>query len=500
VIESTGREDLAEVTHIARRAPRIAPWPFIAGVLMPIAALVMSVVLLNRGWIPFDLFDRDSGAEADSPSDLPTPAGGTASERSPSPTSAVTETSDPLGEGDVRKFRVAVAPPDFDEDERRGAVAIPAFHTYLLEELKSIPQIAIVELPAATQDLTPEDADFYLETGGERYPSDPPTWTFQVRWTATRGGDATWSRIHESLEAELLKATARDAAASLRRYPFPPADSRGVELQSVALDSERERLERFDAMLELHDIPKRFELVGRDERRMAAAAGAAIVLNSSDPEIRARAWQAMEGVEDTYLIGPLVDSLLLDPSDLVRVEATKLLAHEYSDDSRAQAALQNALLNDLSPRVRAHARWSSLDSEGRRQFLVASLGNPDLPDPERLVLITADVNDIRDFIDRRAVSSLIEIAIRARPSAEAAAGAAEPGTVVATEVVPILLEFLKDRTVNESVRASIASGLSRHLAEPGVRETFEELAKQNTSYWLRSEVQAALRRAQPPQR
>ena len=468
---------------------------------MPITALVMSAFLLNRGSIPFGLFDRDAGAEADSPAAaLPTAAGGGASERPQATTSAVAEAADSPGEGDVRKFRVAVAPPAFDEDERRGAMAFPAFHTYLLEELKSIPQIEIVELPAATQDLTPEDADFYLETGGEQYPSQPPTWTIQVRWTATREGTATWSKIHESLDAELLEATAREAAASLRRYPFPPAESRAVELQSVALDSERERLERFDALLELHDMPKRFEFVGRDERRMVAAAGAAIVLNSSDPEIRARTWQAMEGVEDPYLIGPLVDSLLLDPSDLVRVEATKLLAREYSDDSRAQATLQNALLNDLSPRVRSHARWESLDSGGRRQFLAATLGNPDLPDPERLGLITADVNDIHDFIDRQAVTSLIAIAIRARPSSEAAAGAAEPGTVDASQVVPILLELLRDGTVNESVRASIASGLSRHLAEPGVRETFEELARQNMSFTLRREVQAVLRRAQAPVR
>jgi hypothetical protein len=177
-----------------------------------------------------------------------------------------------------------------------------------------------------------------------------------------------------------------------------------------------------------------------------------------------------------------------------------LLAREYSDDPRAQSTLQHALTNDLSPRVRSHARWESLDSRERREYLAATLENPSLSDAERLQLITSDVDDYRDFINRQAMSSLIGIATRARPSSEAAASIADPGTVDAAQVVPLLLEFLKDRTVDESVRTSIAAGLSRHLAEPGVRETFEQLSREFMSYSLRREVQATLRRAQAPAR
>ena len=471
---------------------------------MPLTALVLSAYLLNRGSIPFGLFGRDADpAMGSDTAGFETVAEEGVGENGipPSTGLAGAEAADAIGEGGIRKFRVAIAPPAFDEDERAGALAFPAFHEFLVDELKSIPHLDLVELPAATQDLTPEDADFYVETGGSKHPAVPPTWTIQVRWTATREGTATWSKIHESLDAELLEVTAREAAASLRRYPFPPTDSRAVELQSLALDSERTQLERFDALLELHDIPKRFEFVGRDERRMVAIAGAAIVLNSPDPEIRGRAWQAMQGVEDGYLIGPLVDSLLLDPSDSVRVEATKLLAREFSADPRAQSTLQHALQNDLSPRVRSHARWESLDSDGRRQYLVATLGNPDLPDSKRLELITANVNDIDDFIDRRAVTSLIDIASRARPSSEAAAGNAAADGVDASQVVPILLALLRDSTINEGVRTSIASGLSRHLAEPGVRSTFEDLSRGGIGSWsLRREVTAALRRSQVPVR
>jgi hypothetical protein len=470
---------------------------------MPLVALVLSAYLLNRGSIPFGLFGRDADPAMESdtagPETVVDEAGGV-SELPPARGSTGAEAADQPGEGGVRKFRVAIAPPAFDEDERVGAIAFPTFHEFLVDELRSIPNLELIELPAATAELTPEDADFYIETGGDKHEAVPPTWTIHVRWTATREGQATWSKIHESVEAELLEITAREAAASLRRYPFPPADSRAVDLQSVALDSERTELERFDALLELHDIRRRFEFVGRDERRMAAVAGAAIVLNSPDPEIRGRTWQAMTGVEDDYLIGPLVDSLLLDPSDSVRVEATKLLAREYSDDPRAQSTLQHALTNDLSPRVRSHARWESLDSGERREYLAATLENPSLSDAERLQLITSDVDDYRDFINRQAMSSLIGIATRARPSSEAAASIADPGTVDAAQVVPLLLEFLKDRTVDESVRTSIAAGLSRHLAEPGVRETFEQLSREFMSYSLRREVQATLRRAQAPAR
>jgi len=474
---------------------------------MPLTALLLAAWLLDRGSLPFELFGRDQGpVTGPDAAGLVPDAGGDGSEGPPAAATAGIEAIDPDAEGAVRKFTVAVAPPEFDEDERLGAIAYPAFHTYLLEELRTIRHLEIVELPEPRADLTPEEADFYLETGGERHPGPPqPTWTFQVRWTGTREGTATWGKAHDSTQAELLKVTAREAVASLRQYPFPPTDARAVELQSMALDSELPELLRFDALVELHDIPKRFELVGRDERRATAVAGAAIVLNSQDPEIRGRAWQAMEGVEDSYLIAPLVDSLLLDPSDFVRVEATKLLARDYSEDPRAQSALQHALVSDLSPRVRSHARWESLDPGRRRELLVATLGNPDLPDRERLELIAADVTDIRNFMDRRAVSSLIEIAIRATPSSEAATRSARSGTVAATDVVPILLELLKDRTIDTGVRTSIASGLSRHLAEPGVRETFEDVVNSDSgnsfaSYSLRREVEAALRRARTPAR
>jgi hypothetical protein len=443
---------------------------------MPIAALLMSALLLNSGWIPFDPFDRDGDlrTELDVP-DVPIAASGIDGDLPPSAGSRVNDAAGPGDEAPIRKFRVALAPPDFDESERLGAIAYPAFHAYLLEELKAIRHLEIVELTEATDELTPEDADFYLETGGERHPGPPPTWTFRVRWIAMREGTATWAKVHDSTNTELLEVTAQEAAESLRRYPFPPADSRTVELQSIALDGDRPEPERFDALLELHDIPKRYEFVGRDERRMAAVAGTAIVLNSPDPEIRGRTWQAMEGVEDSYLIGPLVDSALLDTSAFVRVEAMKLLVREYEDDTRTESTLLHALANDHSPEVQTHARWETSDDTERRRYLVATLANADLTDAARLELIVADVTNIRDFIDQRAIRSLIDIASRATATSELNTGAGEPGGVPASDVVPFLLEFLEDSTVDMYVRGNIASALANHLDEPGVRESFENL-------------------------
>lgn len=463
---------------------------------MPLMALVLAAALLNRGSIPFGLFglfgrDDDpataadaagiesaSGAEAGAAL-LPTATGGIAA-------------TDPEAEADARKFTVAVAPPDFDDTERLSAIAVPAFHSYLLKELETILHIEIVELPEPTDELTPDDADFYLQTEGERNPGEPPTWTIRVRWTAMREGTATWAKVHESVDTELLEVSAREAVASLRRYPFPPTDLRTVELQSMAIDSELTLPERLEVLEELHDIRKRYEFVGRDERRRAAVAGAAIVLGAPEPEIRSQTWQAMEGVEDAYLVGPLVDSLLLDPSDAVRVEAAKLLAREYSDDPRTQSAMQHALANDRSPLVRSHARWEGLDPEGRRAYLVATLGNRDLPDQQRMELVAADVNDIRNYLDRRAVSALMEISSRATPAAEIANGDATTGSVAAAQVTPMLIELLKDSTVDEWVRRSIAMALSRHLADPEVLATFQELAG-TTSFGLRGTINTALR-------
>lgn len=471
---------------------------------MPLTALILAAFMLNRGSIPFDLFGlfgRDDNPAAAPASDgVPPAAGGDAGGPMRAGIAAEVQRLSSGVEADVRKFRVAVAPPDFDENERLGAIAVPAFHSYLLKELEAILHLELIELPEATDELTTDDADFYLETEGERNPTDPPTWTFRVRWTAMREGTATWAKVHDSVDTELLEITAREAVASLRRYPFPPTDTRTVELQSLALDSEWSLNERFEALLELHDIPKRYEFVGRDERRKTAVAGAAIVLNSPDPEIRSRSWQAMEDVEDSYLVGPLVDSLLLDPSELVRAEAAKLLAREYRDDPRTRPTMEHALVNDFSSLVRSHARWETLDPDGRREYLASTLGNRSLPDEERIELVAAEVNDLEDYIDRRAVSALVDISRRASPASGAPAGDAEPGAVSAAIVVPVLLELVKDRSIDEWVRASIASALSRHMTEPGVFTAMQELANDRSSYAVNSAATSAMRSYLAPAR
>src|SRR5262249_13608952 len=154
------------------------------------------------------------------------------------------------------------------------------------------------------------------------------------------------------------------------------------------LDTNRSSEERFGALAELRTIPQRFAFVGRDERRVVAVAAADIVANSADPEVRSRVWLAMRKLDDPYLIGPLVDSLLNDENELVRVEAVRSLGSNFSHDPKAIAALEYALVHDFSPLVRANARWESLGDNARRELFAGTLLRDDLSDAARLELVT----------------------------------------------------------------------------------------------------------------
>ena len=160
------------------------------------------------------------------------------------------------------------------------------------------------------------------------------------------------------------RGTRRDASAS--SLSLSPEVSRPVELEAVALDANRSGEERFDALAELKTIPQRFAFVGRDERRVVSVAAADIVANSLDPEVRGRTWAAMRRVDDPYLVEPLADSALRDDSEFVRLEAVKTLGSSFGRDAKAIAALEYALVHDLSPKsepTRAGSRSMKMNGE-----------------------------------------------------------------------------------------------------------------------------------------
>jgi HEAT repeat protein len=388
------------------------------------------------------------------------------------------------------RFTVAIAPRVLETTDRSIALAFQSIYTALLDELRSVPNLDLVEGASSDRGAAP---DFELRAYVES--RDGPR--FHVSWLATRGGVGQWSASIASSVPWTAVAVAREATQAFRLFPFPPERSRPVELEAVALDANRSAEERLAALAELKTIPQRFAFVGRDERRVVAVAAADIVANSVDPEVRGRTWTAMRKVDDPYLIEPLTDSVLHDDAEFVRLEAVRTLGSSFGRDAKAIAALEYALVHDLSAQVRANARWESLDEDERRAYVAGTLLRNDLSDPERLELLTAGVSGFRGYIDPRAAQALIAISSRARPSNEESKPEDSPGRVDATEIVPLLVELLTDSS-NDAIRSAVASALMRHRGEAGVQVALQQAARQDPSPQVRAQIAFLFRRAGVP--
>ncbi len=479
-----------------RRDSGIRPSAIGAIGALALVALVATTLFLSRQPAPGPDLETElaplEGGDGSGPSPRPLDAlaGGnpaaTAAEAAPSSSAAL--------ERPVTKFmfKVAVSPLVLATTDPKARGEFQSIHAAFLAELRSIPSLELVEL-AARNAHAPDDVDFDVTAKGESRNGPGPLSLFRVYWSARRGGAGDWSASIDSSIPWTPDTIARAAAEELRRFPFPPDVSRPVELEAAVLDTNRSNDDRFAALAELKTIPQRFAFVGRDERRIVSVAAADIVANSTDPDIRSRVWRAMRKQDDPYLIGPLVDSVLNDDSEAVRLEAVRTLGNNFGHDAKAVAGLEYALVHDLSPDVRTNARWESLDEASRRGYVAGTLLRDDLTDAERLELLKADVSGFRGYIDRQAVQALVDIAARARPSTDEATAEAGPGRVNAAELVPLLTELLTDDD-SEEIRGAAATALLRHRDEAGVRETLELVQCDDPSPKVRSQIARALRR------
>jgi HEAT repeat protein len=477
-----------------RRLGRARP-ALLAGLVL-IAALATAVFLSRSGSPSLD-------AETESPArdDTDTPAPGAslpleepAASEGESPPTRVAEPGETRPQSAVTsRFTVAISPLALATTDRAAALSFRSIYASLLDELRAIPNLDLVVLESAAAKIEPEAVDFELRVTGESRGGPGAGPLFRVRWAATRGGNGRWDASTDSASAWTAQTVAHAAAESLRLFPFPPDVARPVVLEGIVLDPDRDSRERFAAIEELKTIPQRFAFEGRDERRVVAVAAADIVANSTDPEVRGRVWLAMRKLDDPYLVEPLADSLLHDDSDYVRLEAVKTLGSAFGRDAKAVAALEYALVHDVSPQVRANARWESLDEAGRRDYVAGTLLRDDLSDAARLELLTADVRSFNSYIDRRAAQALIDISSRARPSEQEPSPEDPPGRVSAAEVVPALIDLLTE-DADAEIRAAAATALIRHRGEPGVRDELQRAGRDDASPQVRSHIAFLFRR------
>jgi len=393
------------------------------------------------------------------------------------------------------RYLIAIPPPELPEDNQRVAGAYEATYSAFLDTLRALPGLALLELESADQDIDAVPVDFQLEVTGAIDPSVDPDWSFTVHWTATRNGEGWVTETQLQSNLRPIEELGIDAARQLQRFPFPPGDTWLPELVARVLDDALSDEERIAAIDELQDIPRRFEFIGIDAGHTAAVAAVEIVANAADADIRSRAWRAMidAGVDDPYLIGPLVDSLLQDPDETMRSHAAKLLVRKFADDQRVLAALDYAISNDASPRVTALAKWEFLDETGRRAYVQSTLLNDDLAVTERFDILVADLADLHAYLDPQTALFALSRAADNIDQQRNAATRLDRESIDYQRMVPMLIGVLGENE-NVQLRITAALMLSRYADDPIVRAALERAAANDRSSNLRYQLIRMLRR------
>ena len=295
------------------------------------------------------------------------------------------------------------------------------------------------------------------------------------------------SRVAEQVQSALYPLA--DLQEDQQRDP----QQANADAEAILLDASLSDNERLDA---LERLRRRGEWVRGGPVVIAAVQ---IAMSSDDSHVRWRVWRAMAGVDDPYLIQPLLHALANDIDEGVRRAAAETLLADFLDEPEVRAALKYAAENDASEWVRNNVRQSMLPEAERHEELLTIVSDSTKPDAERLGaaygLLSSDESPMSirgpKELSREAISAIIGLARttgsrRTRTQAlRLLRGADDPSLVE-----PLLILLANDSY--EHVRDAAAEGLVEFLDEAGVREALEEALANDPSPLVRKRAGESL--------
>jgi HEAT repeat protein len=260
-----------------------------------------------------------------------------------------------------------------------------------------------------------------------------------------------------------------------------------AELQAIILNAALPPRDRVQALN---------SLAVTGEAHTDAIVLAAVELAPIAPEMRGSIWFSLYGVDNPYLIDPLLDSLAYGPGDHARQQAAAALA-TFLDDPRVAAELRRVAENDISEALRDKARQAMTTEADRDQAALQTLLDTSLPAKERLAAVRKIRGRVVDELPLTddAAQAVFEIGMSAsdpdlRTSAWFILGRAQAKHA---EFTSVLLDDLRHHP-SDDVRTGAALALKTFIDEVAVRAALEQ-AQNDTAYRVRSTARDALRQA-----
>lgn len=393
---------------------------------------------------------------------------------------------------------IVVVPLPHPELESRRAALFLQFHEEILRRLRMVPGLNVVRsevvdpflrlgIPeeqvarnlgaghlvvlsttsgtSAGLNITPVDMATGAATG-RMGGSDP----FDARWPAELESDA--ARVTDFIKRGLTRFTPDQRHAAI------------TDARAIVLNAALPARERVTALGKLPQTP---------EARTDAVVAAAVELATIAPEGRASIWRAMYGVDNPYLIEPLIDSLAYDAAEHIRRQAAASL-RTFVAEPRVQAALEQAQASDPSEAVREAAQRALLTREEVDQRGLEKLLDETLPPQERLMATSIlEGRNVREVpLTKEAARAVFDIGVKAsdpgiRGWAWASLGRSDVDDPSFTSV---LLDDLANHP-NDEVRSMAANALAQYIDDPTVRTALEQ-AESEASFAVRYAARRAL--------
>ena len=291
-----------------------------------------------------------------------------------------------------------------------------------------------------------------------------------ARWPAQLPSDV--AKVAQFIEDGLKKPTPAERSSAI-------ADAR-----AIVLNASLPPATRVEALGKLPQTP---------EARSDDIVVAAVELATIAPELHASIWRAMYGVDNPYLIEPLLNSLVYDAAEHRRRAAASTLS-TFATEPRVKAALEQAQANDVSDTVREAALNALLTDEEHDQRALQILFDETLTDRERLqatsILAGRNIRDVP--LTEDAAQAVFNIgASTTDPEIRSWAwGKLGRDGVDNPKFLAVLLDDL-DSHPSDSVRSMAANALKQYADDSAVRTALER-AESDSSFKVRLAAGRAL--------
>jgi HEAT repeat protein/putative zinc finger protein len=313
---------------------------------------------------------------------------------------------------------------------------------------------------------------------------------------------ANWEMVGFAWQPEDWRSFGNEVAASVREWIFNDTATLMAERRAAVLDTARSDYARVDALLRLRldtAAPAALD-------QGAVAVGVEIGMTSRDVNARWLAWFALRGVNDPYIVAPLLNSLANDAEDRVRAQAALALA-TFAEQPLVKDALTSAAAevppeppkgSCCDPTVRSAARLALRAGGEPAEAVRGTVLDESLTPRERLWLWGPDLRSILrlDELGAEAARTVFALGSSADDDEVRARAWHLLGSVNEPGFVAALLEDLA-RHPAETVRAGAATGLTQHRSNPDVRAALER-AQADSSLRVREAVGFALDGIPPP--